>query len=165
MSWFKRKRHLTASPIMIAELLHQIMVEEDNPQGTPEYFHLPEPVHAAFREKVFLYREANVLLALLIRSKQDPLFEQPLQEYERILFPLPPETPAGAQRLQAVKAAMKDLHAVVDSKDSQKLTWGRSWFAAIGHDETNPATLVLFFTFWSNLYIAAHESLEGLIAR
>ena len=51
----------------------------------------------------------------------------------------------------------------MDPEDSRKLTWGRNWFADIGHDETNPATLMLFFTFWSNLYIAADKSLEKMI--
>jgi|NGEPerStandDraft_6_1074524.scaffolds.fasta_scaffold173562_2 hypothetical protein len=163
MSWFKKERRLQTSPIMIAELMHQIMVEEDNPQAAPKFFHLPEVVHPRFREKVFLYREANILLALLTRAKEDKLFEQPLQEYERILFPQSPDTPAGAARLQAVKGAMQDLRALVDPDDSRKLTWGRKWFADIGHDETNPATLMLFFTFWSNLYVAAHKSLERMI--
>lgn len=108
MSWFKKKRRLRTSPIVIAELLHQVMAEEDNPQGAPEIFHLPEPVHASFREKVFLYREANVLLALLIRAKQAPLFEQPLQEYERILFPQSPETTAGAARLGPAISKRRD---------------------------------------------------------
>jgi hypothetical protein len=148
---------------MIAELLHQIMAEEDNPQAAPEAFHLPEAVHARFRKKVFLYREANVLLALLVRAEQDPLFEQPLQEYERILFPEPPETPEGAARLQAVKAAMQDLRTLMNLEDSRKLTWGRNWFVTIGHDETNPATLLVFFTLWSNLHRAACESVEQMV--
>ena len=96
MSWFKKKPRLRTSPIMIAELLHQILAEEDNSQLSPEAFHLPEDYHARFRQKVFLYREANVLLALWIRAKADPLFEQPLQEYEHILFPEAPETSIGA---------------------------------------------------------------------
>jgi hypothetical protein len=163
MSWFKKRRRLHTSPIIIAELMHQIMVEEDNPQASPEAFHLPEAVHPRFREKVFLYREANILLALLTRANEDKLFEQPLQEYERILFPQSPDTPAGAARLQAVRGAMQDLRALIAPEDSRKLTWGRKWFADIGHDETNPATLLLFFTFWSNLYIAADKSLETMI--
>ncbi len=48
---------------MLAEKLHQIMAEEDDPASTPETYHLPEAVHTRFREKVFLYREANILLA------------------------------------------------------------------------------------------------------
>jgi len=71
MAWFRKKRGLQTSPIMIAELLHQIMAEEDDPQAAPEFFHLPEAIHARFREKVFLYREANVLLALLKRVQRD----------------------------------------------------------------------------------------------
>jgi hypothetical protein len=101
---------------MVAELLQQIMAEEDNPQATPEAFHLPEAFHARFRVKVFLYREANVLLALLTRVQQDPLFEQPLQEYERILFQESPKTPAGAARLQAVNVAMQDLRMLIESR-------------------------------------------------
>jgi hypothetical protein len=163
MSWFRKGRRLNTSPIMIAELLHQIMVEEDYPHATPETFHLPEAVHARFREKVFLYREANILLALLVRAKEDKLFEPPLREYERILFPQSPNMPPGAARLQAVRAAMQGLRVVMDPSDSRQLTWARNWFADIGHDETNPLTLTLFFTLWADLYIAAHESLEGMI--
>ncbi len=48
---------------MLVEKLHQIMAEEDDPASTPETYHLPEAVHTRFREKVFLYREANILLA------------------------------------------------------------------------------------------------------
>jgi len=33
----------------------------------------------------------------------------------------------------------------------------------IGHDETNPVTLTLISTFWMDLYIAAHKSLEAMI--
>jgi hypothetical protein len=163
MSWFKKGRRLQTFPIMIAELMHQIMVEEDNPHATPETYHLPETVHTRFREKVFLYREANILLALVVRAKDDKLFELPLQEYERILFPQSPSTPEGAARLKAVKDAMLDLRALMDPSDNRKLTWGREWFADIGHDETNPATLLLFFTFWSNQYSAAQGSLERII--
>ncbi len=163
MSWFKKKRRLRTSPTTIAELLHGIMAEEDDPQAAPEKFHLPEEFHARFRDKVFLYREANVLLALVTRANQDPLFEPVLQEYERIVFPISPEMPAATVRLEIMKDAMQDLRALMDPGDNRKLTWGRTWFADIGHDETNAATLVLFFTFWSNLHVAAHESLDGML--
>jgi hypothetical protein len=53
--------------------------------------HLPEPVHAQYREKLFLYREANVLLALIdwVRPSSDvrgPLFEPIFGEYKRTIF-------------------------------------------------------------------------------
>jgi hypothetical protein len=163
MAWFSKKRRLLTSPITIAELLHRIMAEEDNPQAAPEAFHLQEEIHARFRKKVFLYREANVLLALLTRCQQEPLFEQPLREYERILFPESPETPAGAARLQAMKTAMQDLRILVNPDDRLKLTWARNWFATLGHDETNPATLMLLSILWSDLHIAAHEGLKRMV--
>jgi hypothetical protein len=163
MSWFRKERRLQTSPIMIAELLHQIMVDEDNPHAAPETYHLPEAVHGRFREKVFLYREANILLALLSRAREDKLFEPPLREYEHIVFPQSPDTPTGAARLRAMRAAMQDLCALMDPSDTRKLTWGRKWLADIGHDETNPATLLLLFTFWSNLHIAARASLDRMI--
>ena len=64
MPRFEKKRHLSASPVMIAASLHQ-MAEKDDPQVAPETLRLPEAVHADFHEKLFLYREANVLLALM----------------------------------------------------------------------------------------------------
>ena len=58
---------------------------------------------------------------------------------------------------------MADLHVLVDPDDSRKLTWARNWLADIGYDETNPITLTLFSTTWLDLYIAASESLKGMI--
>jgi hypothetical protein len=86
--WFKRR--LSTSPVMIATSLHQ-MAERDDPQVAPETLHLPEAVRARFREKVRLYREANILLALVdqvnpSRDGSDPLFEAVFWEYERIIF-------------------------------------------------------------------------------
>jgi len=63
------------SPIVLAELLHRILVEEDNPQAASETFNLPQAFDGRFREKVFLYREANILLALMLRAKEAPLLE------------------------------------------------------------------------------------------
>jgi hypothetical protein len=173
MSWFKKKRRLGASPIEIAETLHSmIMADKDDLLPTPETFHLPDAVHARFREKVFLYHEANTLLALVNRVKPlrdgtsgDSLFEPVLREYERIIFRESPETPAGAARLQSVMAALQDLSARMNPPDDSRkysfaFNWVRNWFADIGHDETNPATLTLFFSFWSKLYTAAQEGLE-----
>ena len=60
-AWLKiiEKKHLlSASPDMIAASLHQ-MAEKYDPQVAPTTLRLPEAVHVGFREKVFLYREAN----------------------------------------------------------------------------------------------------------
>jgi hypothetical protein len=167
MSWFKKKRSLRISPILLADLLYQSWVEEDNPQAAPqaapEPYHLPEAVHERFRQKVFLYRQANVLLALWIWAKQDPLFEQPLHEYERILFPQSPRTADAAARLQAVRDAGGDLEDLVElaRKGEGLLAWARKWFADIGHDETNPITLAQLSLFWSRLHIGVQNTLKA----
>lgn len=163
-----QKKKVFASPFEIAKAFHLIGAVEDDPQAAPEAFHLPEVFHARFREKVFLYREANGLLALLIWAKQDPLFEQPLREYERLLFPETP-TPAGLARLQAVKAAMQDLEALADAfrtygEGGKPLTWTSNWLAAIGYKEINPITFHQLSYFWISGYITAHETLKELIA-
>jgi hypothetical protein len=120
-------------------------------------------VHERFRQKAFLYREANVLLALLAWAQKDPLFERPLWEYERILFAQSPETPSSAVRLQAIKTAMADLDALM-KEDKRQLTWGRQWFAGLGYDETNPVTLTLFAVHWLHHSSAVHGALKELRA-
>jgi hypothetical protein len=69
MAWFKKKRSLRTSPVLIADLLYQNFVEEHDAGAMPEAYRLPEAVHERFRQKVLLYREANVLLALLAWAK------------------------------------------------------------------------------------------------
>jgi hypothetical protein len=163
MSWFKKKRSLRISPILFADLLYQNWVDEDNPQAAPQKYHLPEAVHERFRQKVFLYREANVLLALWIWAKQDPLFEQPLHEYERILFPQSPGTPDAAARLLAVRAAGGDLDDLVElgRKGSGQLAWARKWFADMDHEETNPITLAQLSNFLLHIHIGVQKTLKA----
>jgi hypothetical protein len=164
MSWFKKKRSLRTSPILIADLLYQNFVEEHNPGAMPEAYRLPEAVHERFRQKVFLFREANVLLALWVWAKQDPLFEEPLHEYERILFPQSPEAPGAAARLQEVRAAGGDLQDLTNrSREGRgEVTWARNWFADIGHDETNPIGLVMLSQFWLRWHLTVQNCLKDL---
>jgi hypothetical protein len=172
--WFKRR--LSTSPVIIATSLHQ-MAKKDDPQVAPETLHLPEAVHARFREKVFLYREANILLALVdqvnpSRDGRDPLFEAVFWEYERIIFwELPrifgeSSNPDRATRRQSLTAALQDLNArmhppPMGNRYDFALSWSRNWFAGIGHNEMNPATLALFSSFWSSEYTAVQKGLEA----
>jgi predicted DNA-binding transcriptional regulator AlpA len=134
---------------------------DTKPRSAPD--HLPDAVHERFRDKVFLYREANLLLAFVGLAQEDPIFEQPLQEYERILFSEPPSTPGGAARLQALKAAMLDLRDRLNAR-GKEFTWSRNWFATIGHDEDIPETLMQFVLLWSRFYVNAHKRLREMVA-
>jgi hypothetical protein len=62
-------------------------------------------------------------------------------EFEKLIFP-PTATSEGMTKLEAIKSAMKNLDRLIFEK--KKLSWARSWFAGIGHGETNPETLRMF---------------------
>ena len=172
MPWFKKfekKRLLDASPAMIAASLHQ-MAEKDAPQVAPETLGLPEAVHAQFREKLFLYREANVLLALVDRvnpssDDRDPLFEPVFWEYERIVFWELADPAVRATRRQSVIAALRDLNLRIDLGNGRDfaLSWSRNWFAGIGHNEMYPARLERLSRFWSHEYSAVQKVLKAAV--
>ena len=133
MLWFRKKRRLMESPTTIAESLHRIVAGKPT---APETFHLPDDclVRTRFREKVLLYQEATVLLALVSRVKpspdgigQDPLFEPVLREYERIIFAESSVT-SGSTRREFVSVAFKDLAGRIDHSlpESQRSAWGSS---------------------------------------
>ncbi len=166
MSWFTKRRHLRLDPIALAEMLHQILVEEDTPHSVPHPYHLPESIYETFRERIFLYREALVLMTLVTQSQADPLFLPTLREYERILFQDGPEEAIRSGRLSAIKNAMEELtDLLLKPRSDPYLSWCRRWFAEIGHDESNPITLMLFLTFWMDWYIAVRESLNKMVVK
>ena len=181
-AWLKnieKKRLLSASPDMIAASLHQ-MAEKYDPQVAPTTLRLPEAVHGRFREKVFLYREANVLLALVDRVNpssdgRDSLFEPVFWEYERIIFressdhfgELSDHPILRAARRESVAAALQDLnfrmHPPRVNKWDFAVDWSRNWFAGIGHNELNPARLERFSEFWSREYTAVQQALDATV--
>jgi hypothetical protein len=181
-----KNRRLSSSPVTIAMSLHE-MAEKGDPQVAPEILYVPEPVHARYREKLFLYREANVLLALMdwvspSSNNRGPLFEPVFGEYKRIIFwessdHLIPARTAGffgelyavlrEGRRQSVMAALQNLkvrmHPPMGNKYDFARDWSRNWFASIGHDELNPARLEQFSLFWSDEYIAVLKTLEEMV--
>src|SRR4029078_12616494 len=159
---YSEMRRLSNFAIVIAGSLHQT-VEKGYPLVASGVFHLPEALHAHFRQKVFLYREANILLALLNRVKtsrdensSDSLFRRIFFEYERLVFGELPDTPTSAARRHSVKAALEDLNAHMPPPRGNKFDvardWSRKWFADIGHNEINPETLARFSLFWFTEY-------------
>jgi hypothetical protein len=177
-----KKRRLSSSQVTIAMSLHE-MAKKGDPQVAPETLHLPEPVHVRYREKLFLYREANVLLALIdwvsaSRDNRGPLFEPVSGEYKRIIFwessdHLIPARTAGffgelyPIRRQPVMAALQDLkvrmHPPMGNKYDFTRDWSRNWFASIGHNELNPSRLEQFSLFWSDQYTAVQKTLEEMV--
>ncbi len=157
MGWFTRKRRLKVSAIKLAELLHQIFVEESEQNVDPNSYNVPEAHFDKFRTKIFLYRSALVLTALVKKSSEDSIFQPTLAEYEHILG-LP-----DAKKWDDVRAAMSDLAVILTPTENPNLTWSRNWLMDIGHDETNPITLTVFSVCWMDQYIAANKSLSHMI--
>ena len=134
---------------------------------------MPDAVRTRFREKVRLYREANILLALAdrvnpSRDGSDPLFEPVFWEYERIISGNCQESgeshnPDRAARRQSVTVAVQDLNArmhppSMGNRYEIAREWSRTWFAGIGHKEMNPMTLAMFFSFWASEYTAVQKA-------
>jgi hypothetical protein len=172
--WFQKfetERHLGALPIVIATSLHQ-MAEKDDPQVAPEALLLPKVVHNRFREKVCLYREANILLALLNRIKPsrdggfgDRWFKPVFLEYGRIIYGQSTRLPNGTAKRQSVRAAIKDLnahlHPHMGNRYDLAREWSSNWFADIGYQEMNPEILARFSVFLFDEYSAVQKALEA----
>lgn len=161
MSWFRRRNQLSGQ--QMARILHEILVLEPYPPLDAHHFNVPEAAMERYLERVLLYREALVLLLLVERGPTSPAHPT-LVKYEQILFGGLRLGPA-ADRAMSVKRAMNDLaDLLIRPGERRELSWGRRWIAEIGYDETDPATLVLFYVTWAKVFIQARESLEELLS-
>ncbi len=158
------------SPKLIAKSLHD-RAEKGEPQVAVDP-HLPETVRARFQQKVFLYREVIILLALLDRIRPpgdggsaDPQFKAIFSEYEGIICAESADSPSGAAKRQSVKAAVEDLNALLHRQWGNRYDvardWGEKWFADIGHHEMNPEIVSRFSTFWFDEYSTVQNILEA----
>lgn len=98
---------------------------------------------AKFLAKLHLYCEASALRILLTANKPENRYEQLLEEFEKIIFPYPPNS-EGIKKLAAIRAAMIDLQRMIDTPHYRHFSWARDWLLEIGCDETNPEALYLF---------------------
>ena len=144
----------------IAQDLLKIMVEEE--REAPDRFNIPPELSVAFRAKMRLYREALVLMLLMSQVRKESGYEKVLQGYERLVIG-PASTPESLAKLDALKAAMRDLRDLLFAEDQGRpLTWSRTWLTALGHEETNPVDLTLFATGWMTRAAAIVDLLKRL---
>lgn len=117
-------------PKLIFDRIWKLIGAEIPPDRQPQF-------EADFLEKMQLYSEA----AALIKTKnKDQRYEPLLWEFEDFLFSSEP-TDEGQKKLEALKSVMDEIQTL---SISPELTWAHDWFLQLGHDETNPATLVAF---------------------
>jgi hypothetical protein len=55
------------------------------------------------------------------------------------------------------------MHPPIGNRYDFALSWSRNWFAGIGHNEINPATLARFSSFWSSEYTAVQKVLDAAV--
>ena len=101
-------------------------------------------------------------MLLLSQAREEQVYEHILRSYERLIFPSTP-SPAGMEKLEQLKDAMRQLSELVEpDRERKELSWSMRWLTAIGHRGTNPATLTLFAVYWMNSYIAVAKSLKDI---
>jgi hypothetical protein len=130
----------------VAAQIHHLWVEDTAKDFVERFFDgktrfLPANLRELFAHRILLYCEASVLRVLLAEKQSNPKFRSLVAEFEKLIFP-PTPTSEGMTKLEAIKSAMKNLDRLIFEK--KRLSWARSWFAGIGHNETNPATLLMF---------------------
>jgi hypothetical protein len=144
----------------IAKSLFQIMVQDMAESTPPSQFGVPDSLRQEFHEKIQLYCEANVLLLLLSQAEKGKKYEQVLRAFEGRILPSRPSH-YGATKLEVLKKAMKQISEVAQPQGEAKpLSWGMDWFADIGHEEVNPATLTLFAAYWISAFVAVGEAMK-----
>jgi hypothetical protein len=111
-----------------------------------------------FATKAKVYCEASTLRILLMRAEKEKCYTELVQAFGKLIFPLAPNS-EGLIKLETIKSAMLDL-----DQEKKEFSWARSWFAEIGHDETNPATLITLIqllTHTAELHKLLSDLVEG----
>lgn len=116
----------------------------------------------AFLEKMRLYSEAAALRVMITTENNDERYEPLLWEFEEYLFPAGRPTEEGQRKLDALRSAMGDIQTL---SVNPQLTWAYDWFLELGHDETNPDTLMMFIQMFSVGTQALRKLLEETIPR
>jgi hypothetical protein len=135
-------------PEMIARGLLDFFVRKEPADCSDfdPYHRVPERLRDAFVERISLYREALVLMALTSESKRNTAFAPALHSYEGMLFGTTPTQPS-LEKLAVLKAAMVDLSDLFNTKGRES-SWSMQWFRGFGYDATNPIDLFMLSTGW-----------------
>lgn len=144
----------------VVKLIYKYLVHNASKNFDPNNFHVPKETENAFHDKMHLYCEAAVLRAFLIEKQKHSSFEQLVRTFERMIFP-PEPTAEGMKKFNAIKSAMTALDELVAEK-GQEFRLVMRWLNEIGHDETNPATLMKFAVEWGLHMKSIREIVQGI---
>jgi hypothetical protein len=110
---------------------------------------------ADFLERMQLYSEAATLRVLIKTKDNDERYEPVLWEFEKYLFP-PEFTDEGQKKLDALRSVMADIQT---HSTNPQLSWAHDCLLQLGHDESNPATLMAFI----QMFAAETQRLRKLL--
>ena len=146
----------------IPNSLYKVFVKEEPGFGQPARFDIPKTIWPQFHAKMWLYREAAILMVLLSQAQKEKNYEDVLKLFEKRIFS-PHPTPDGMVKLEAVKEAIRVLNKLVNESTEQKeFSWALSCLNGIGHTKTNPVVLALFSLNRMNFYSAVAKSVKEL---
>jgi hypothetical protein len=127
--------------------------------GFDESLKIDKGVASPTRQKLHLYQFASVMLAVLNAERADTAFSPVRQGLERRYFPS--TFSEGAEHLQDVKRAMKDLTDLIQPNGQPRpMTWAMRWLSDVGIQQDNPATLMMFALRWPSHFTTVAEALR-----
>lgn len=162
---FRLHRRRRIAPGELAQSLHEVFVQEQSNDDGPTPFEIPQALVSPFRAKVTLYREAVILMVLLSESRKRSAYREVLSAYEELVLG-PKATPAGLEKLEALKVAMADLGRLIHPQGQKmELTWSSEWLKDIGHIDYNPARTTVFALSWMRRYCTIVELIREFKVR
>lgn len=154
MFW-KRKRRVPAD--LLATSLFDEFVRR--PISWNETLQIDTSITSASGRKVRLYQFASVLLAVLDAERRDAAFTPVRERLEQHFFP--PTFTQGAELLEEVRHAMKELSELVQPDGQPRpMAWAVRWLSDVGIQQDNPASLMMFVIRWPKHFAAALEALR-----
>jgi hypothetical protein len=157
------KRKLKVQPAVLADGLIAEFIEKPLYELAPEK-QISSEARMALNSKLKLYQSACVLLAVLNEENKNAAYSPVREHLEKNFFPA--TFAQGANMLDEVRCAMRDLDELFTPKDKQNpmsFSWARKWFSTVGIDESNPVTLSLFVFNWTEHFIAIKKAFKRFI--
>lgn len=177
MSIFERKpKEKTNS---VAQTLFEDFI--DNDKQFPKQPTIPNERLADYEKKMFLYRFALVIMALLAEEQHEPTYSKVIPIVESYVLPASPSEQAVAY-MTRVRDAMNDLNALITRADrpgimelltqqkdpnrgvnqAPEYSFALAWLHDIGVDESNPVALFLFSLWWMEAFIMITKTVQGV---
>jgi hypothetical protein len=153
---FWKRKHRVRADELATSLFNEFV---QRPIGWDETLQIDTSITSESGRKVRLYQFASVLLAVLDAERRDAAFSPVRECLERHFFP--PTFTEGAELLEEVRHAMKDLTELIQPDGQPRpMSWAVRWLSDVGIQQDNPATLMMFVFRWPSHFATVLEALR-----